>query len=163
MEKEINIAEILKDCQKGEELYSPLYGNVCFEGIEDGLPFPIKATDRLFGIKRVLWFDEYGRVNIGENKPSKETFLFPSKDQRDWSKFVRPVVPPFDIKRVDKGEKYFSCDSQLERFLAEEVHDAADDNRWNGGNYFNTRKQAEYAAGKVKELLLSMRKEVSNE
>lgn len=30
MENEINIAEILKDCPKGMELYSPIYGEYNF-------------------------------------------------------------------------------------------------------------------------------------
>lgn len=35
MEKEINIAELLKDCPKGMELYSTIFGPVYFEGVRD--------------------------------------------------------------------------------------------------------------------------------
>lgn len=151
MEKEINIAEILNGCPKGKKLYSQVFGGVVFEKIEEGLPFPIKVIDHNLGINRALYFDEYGRGNIGNNIPSKECLLFPSRDQRDWSVFAAKESVTYFID--DCGKVWFR-----KGFKTEE-----DKIRSEIGNEFATREKAEYAAKKYKELLLSLRKEAGNE
>lgn len=80
MEK-INIAEILKDCPMGTLLYATIHGEVKFSRITSSEKYPIEvATDSGFDL-----FTEDGRMS-----PNKgECVLFPSKDQRDWSKFQR--------------------------------------------------------------------------
>lgn len=149
MEKEINIAEILKDCPKGTMLYSLCYGYVEFMFIRNGY---IVAADH-DNLDKVFFIN-------GSICEEGECMLFPSKDHRDWSKFVRPVVPPFDIKRANDGGDYYILDSCYRTIIAQEDFVEADNLRFENGNYFNSLEQAEYAAGKVKELLLSMRKEV---
>ena len=78
MEK-INIAEILADCPKGTKLYSPIFGEVYLDKIRPHLAI-IVTTDKY---KEEFLYD--GRYGM-----NGECMLFPSKDQRDWSKFQRP-------------------------------------------------------------------------
>ena len=41
MNENLNLVEILKDCQKGTKLYSIVYGEVEFDGIENGKEYPV--------------------------------------------------------------------------------------------------------------------------
>ena len=76
----INIAEILKDCPKGTKLYSPLCGECRLIKIYDSLGF-----DVINGTNDVFNFSYDGRYNL-----MGECCIFPSKENRDWSKFQRP-------------------------------------------------------------------------
>ena len=82
MEKKINIAELLKDCPKGMELYSPIFGKVYLDKIRPHLA--IVVTDKEQGDFReeFLYDGRYGM--------NGECMLFPSKENRNWSKFQRP-------------------------------------------------------------------------
>ena len=79
MKNKINIAELLIDCPKGTKLYSPIFGEVCLDKIRPHLAI-IVTTDKY---KEEFLYD--GRYGM-----NGECMLFPSKDQRDWSKFQRP-------------------------------------------------------------------------
>lgn len=46
MNKEINLVEILKNCEKGTKLYSTTYGEVTFEKKEDTYSFPYKIIKK---------------------------------------------------------------------------------------------------------------------
>lgn len=84
--KEINLAEILKDCPKGTKLYSPVFGEVKFMDIvetDDGCPIVIAASTGRYR----LYSD--GRCYLFGGKTA-EIILFPSKDNRDWSTFIPP-------------------------------------------------------------------------
>lgn len=75
----INIAEILKDCPNGTKLYSPICGECRLIRTYCGLGFDvINDTDDVFN------FSYDGRYNL-----NGECCIFPSKEQRDWSKFQR--------------------------------------------------------------------------
>lgn len=81
MNENLNLVEILKDCPKGTKLYSPLFGEVEFEQILEnwGYVSVRKGKD--------TWpFESDARFPISDSK-SAELMLYPSKDQRDWSKF----------------------------------------------------------------------------
>ena len=99
MNENINLVEILKDCPKGTKLYTPLAGEVILQCIEEKNPYPI-VTCRL-GItydftKEGLFFDNRG-----------ECLLFPSKDQRDWSKWGCPK-PKFDPQTLQPFDRVLS-------------------------------------------------------
>lgn len=137
MEKEINIAEILKDCPKGTKLYTTLYGEVTLESVTD-IEHPIEVMTKggTMHFMRDGRYDEYG-----------ECILFPSKDQRNWSRF-EPIVPV----------SYFIGD--YGKIWVKKGEDTEEDiERKEFGNDFATFEQAEYAAKEVKKLLLSFRKE----
>ena len=76
-----NIAEILKDCPKGTELYSPIFGNVYLDKVRPHLAVVV-TTDRY---KEEFLYD--GRYGI-----NGECCIFPSKENRDWNKFEMPII-----------------------------------------------------------------------
>ena len=72
----MNIAEILKNTPKGTKLYSPIFGDVTFKGIDS---LYIEVLD-LSNIVREFYHD--GRFYM-----NGECILFPSRENRDWSTF----------------------------------------------------------------------------
>ena len=80
MNETLNLVEILKDCPKGTKLYSTIFGEVEFGFIEDHSTYPIVLI--LNGGHEYLTSD--GKLF---NQFDGECILFPSKEQRDWSKF----------------------------------------------------------------------------
>ena len=93
MNENLNLVEILKDRPKGTKLYSTVFGEVKFMGIEENATYPIivKVNDENFES-----FTADGRM-IGYF--DSECLLFPSREQRDWSKF-KPKQPKFDPKTL---------------------------------------------------------------
>lgn len=83
MEKKINIAELLKDCPRGTKLYSPLCGECEFRRVyhrNGKICIEIKTN------KEIIFCNKYGYYFYGING---EVIIFPSKENRDWSKFKR--------------------------------------------------------------------------
>ena len=79
MEEKINIAEILKDKPKGIRLYSPIFGECAFSFVrEDTNEIFVKKHNGL-----IDYFNSKGLYNI-----LGECLLFPSRNMRDWSKFL---------------------------------------------------------------------------
>lgn len=79
----MNIAEILKKFPKGTKLYSSIHGEVklvCVNEYSDRYPIYCKAKNG-----KDVTFTSDGRILL--EYPDAECVLFPSKDQRDWSKF----------------------------------------------------------------------------
>ena len=93
MEKEINIAKLLKDCQAGTKLYSPIAGEVellqvtnkylFFEQEEDGII--VKHMDN----HAVLIFTSTGHFKLRPGNNGGEVMLFPSKENRSWENFKK--------------------------------------------------------------------------
>ena len=95
--KKLNLCEILKDCPKGQELYSPYLGRVVFGGIYENI-----AAIYVINIEGNHYsFSKDGRY-IDNNEG--EVSLFPSKDNRDWSKF-KPKKERFDPKTLKPFDK----------------------------------------------------------
>ena len=97
MNENLNLVEILKDCPEGTKLYSPLFGEVEFESINDIIG-PIVVTTNTGNAE---CFTADGKMYTYYNG---ECLLFPSKEQRDWSKF-KPKQPKFNpntLKPFDK-------------------------------------------------------------
>ena len=99
MNENLNLVEILKDCPKGTKLYSTVHGEVEYIGINDkGVLYRIKFKTRDGDIYGVTPDGRYLRYFNGE------CILFPSKDQRDWSKFNpknEELVSPCEFKDGD--------------------------------------------------------------
>lgn len=140
--KEINIVAILEDCQKGMKLYSPALGVVEYSHCKNNRIFVIDND----GNEREFFAD--GRLN-----DEGECMLLPSKDMRNWDSF-----PPFNVEKT-MGDEFFFIMERLDVFSAIDDNDGRGTRCWEVGNYFNKVEQARYAANKVKELLLSLRKE----
>ena len=86
MNENLNLVEILKDCPKGTKLYSSVLGEVELEGVTDSVNYPIivKLNEEQFGARIIETFTSDGRLIATYEG---ECVLFPSRDQRDWSKF----------------------------------------------------------------------------
>ncbi len=85
MNENIDLTKILKDCPEGTKLYSTIYGNVKFIRISSYSPYPIiiENNSGVFSVtKRGMHIIDY--------EDNAECTLFPSKEQRDWSKFIAP-------------------------------------------------------------------------
>lgn len=97
MNENLNLIEILKDCPEGTKLYSPVFGEVEFESINDIIG-PIIVTTNTGNAE---YFTADGKMYTYYNG---ECLLFPSKDQRDWSKFKvkKPKFDPNTLKPFDK-------------------------------------------------------------
>ena len=94
MNENINLCQILKDCPKGTKLWSPIWGDITFEKIDAFycLVYVLKHK----GVHIIL--------NNGKFDADGECIIFPSKDQRDWSKFKAPIkrFNPEEFKPFDK-------------------------------------------------------------
>lgn len=97
MNENLNLVEILKDCPEGTKLYSPVFGEVEFESINDIIG-PIVVTTNTGNAE---CFTADGKMYTYYNG---DCLLFPSKDQRDWSKF-NPKKPKFDPKTLQPYDK----------------------------------------------------------
>ena len=113
MNENIDLTKILKDCPKGTKLYSPIFGEVDFEKIRSDNEYAIITKKGSY----TATFTEEGfyRTDV-----DGECLLFPSKEQRDWSKFTAPwlkkerfdpkTLKPFD-KVITKFSDYpWKCD-----------------------------------------------------
>ena len=107
MNENLNLVEILKDCPKGTKLYSTVYGEVEFYGIENGLEFPVMyvKSDSLLG--------SVSAEGLVLACYDGECTLFPSKEQRDWSKF-KVKKPKFDPETLRPFEKVLRRDTCTE-------------------------------------------------
>ena len=99
MNENLNLVEILKDCPKGTKLYSTVFGEVELVRIyidDDVYPIKIKTGE---GSDMISVITNDGRLL---EEFSGECILFPSKEQRDWSKFKKPKFDPMTLKPFDK-------------------------------------------------------------
>ena len=128
MNKNIDLTKILKDCPKGFELYSSIYGKVMFEKIKGDSLYPIAVSNKEGGLDS---FTANGKMLIGYDG---ECCLFPSKDQRDWSKFIAPwykkekfdpkTLKTFDRVLCKNGLDMWRCDffsSYMETYVCQNV------------------------------------------
>ena len=83
----INLVNILKHCPKGTKLYSPIFGEVTLYSVNNR-SIDVLATDCNDKTTHIE-FSRLGRLILGYS--NAECVLFPSKDQRDWSRFQIPA------------------------------------------------------------------------
>ena len=133
MNENLNLVEILKDCPKGTKLYSPVYEYVELVSVSlvECAKYPIEIKDR-YGVSDGITKD--GRIY---EEFQGECMLFPSKEQRDWSKFMNkqseteelcesqeitkwayisdplPKQPKFDPKTLQPFDKVLVRDSDV--------------------------------------------------
>ena len=118
MNENIDLTKILKDCPKGTKFYTSIWGEVTFIEIkkDKNCLYPICIDTNTSSICTSLTKD--GRYLI--NRTGTECILFPSKEQRDWSKFTAPwykkdrfdhkTLHPFDRILVrDNNDETWSC------------------------------------------------------
>ena len=96
MNENIDLTEILNDCPKGTKFYTSIFGEVEFDGIDDDKIYPIiirlneNNTEKLTADGKLYEFFD------------GECILFPSREQRSWSKFTAPWIKKekFDPKTL---------------------------------------------------------------
>lgn len=109
----MNIAEILKKCPKYTNLYSPIFGEVKLVGV-DKKYITCRTSD---GFEDSFQYDGKYMAKYHD----AECMLFPSRDQRDWSKFgvtdqttdqkQETEFKPFDKVLVrDRDDRKWGCD-----------------------------------------------------
>lgn len=108
MNENIDLTKILKDCPAGTKLYSTIFGDVKFSHIFKDSGYPIILHTYNGGVTFVT---KYGKSHI-DYENEGECVLFPSKKQRDWSKFVAPWYKSnkFDPKTLKPFDKVLARD-----------------------------------------------------
>ena len=106
MNENIDLTKILKDCPKGTKLYSTIVGEVEFIEIRNDDDYSIITKKGVYN----YYFTAEGFYHADEGA---ECLLFPSKDQRDWSKFTAPWYKKdmFDPKTLQPFDKVLVRDS----------------------------------------------------
>ena len=122
MNENLDLTKILNGCPEGTEFYSTVYGEVRFVSIDiyDIGAIELKGYIKVTNSTDSIYYTKEGICSCGYDC---ECTLFPSKDQRDWSKFVRfwdkPKVEKFDPKTFHPFDKvlvrtnhngFWSCD-----------------------------------------------------
>lgn len=120
MNENIDLTKILEGCPKGTEFYHAVYGRVWFKGIIPYEKHPIRLA-----LCKANIDDYYTGVTVSKKGTHDihfdgECIVFPSKEQRDWSKFVRfwdeeskanrfdpKTLQPFDKILVRNGSDEF--------------------------------------------------------
>ena len=115
MNENIDLTKILDGCPMGTEFYSTIFGKVSLMGIHNNadLPIVIITGQGLMGLTSDgRYFSQY----------DGECTLFPSKDQRDWSKFVRfwdkPKSEKFDPKTLQPFDRVLARDYKNDTWTA---------------------------------------------
>ena len=85
MNENIDLTKILKDCPRGTKLYTSVWGEVTFIGVNKNCEFPICIYPN---ICRKVNLTKDGCYVV--SSISSKCIIFPSKDQKDWSKFTAP-------------------------------------------------------------------------
>lgn len=99
MNENLNLTKILEGCPEGTKLYSSIFGEVVFIRIDRENPsYPILIKVSFEPKWRNLTKQGKFYAAVGE------CIIFPSKEQRDWSKFERfwdkPKAERFDPKTL---------------------------------------------------------------
>ena len=112
MNENLDLTKILKDCPKGTRFYSTLFGEVELvevSQIEDIVyPIGIKKLNNI----SIYYLTKDGRIY---KDCDGECTLFPSKEQRDWSKF-KPKKPKFDPKTLQPFDRVLVRDKDCENW-----------------------------------------------
>ena len=87
MNEKLDLVQILKDCPKGTKFYSSYLGIDIFFIEIDNKCIKCEYTSQIDFLNSIVQFKKDGSLY-----PGGECMLFPSKEQRDWSKWQRPFV-----------------------------------------------------------------------
>lgn len=104
MNENLDLTKILEGCPEGTKFYSSVYGEVMFERINtfntfDEYPIKLKAYNKNSEFSYDFYYTKDGRISHFYNG---ECTLFPSKEQRDWSKFERFWENPKEESKVER-------------------------------------------------------------
>lgn len=100
MEK-INIADKLKHCKKGTKFYSPIFGEVEFDSIENNAI----CVNTINNDNKIVRMPFESNGQFYSCYPNGECLLFPSKDNRDWNNF-QVLEEGHKVMVSDNGENW---------------------------------------------------------
>ena len=112
MNENIDLTKILNGCPMGTVFYSTIFGKVSLMGVHNNadLPIVIITGQGLIGLTSDgRYFSQY----------DGECTLFPSKDQRDWSKFERFWDRKFDLNTLEPFDKVLVRNRKTELWLTD--------------------------------------------
>ena len=93
--QKLNLCEILKNCPQGETFWSPLLGDVKFYNVNQRDNVIYVTTKAL-----ITWkINADGTITI-DDITSEEVMLYPSREQRDWTKVKYEKKERFDPKTL---------------------------------------------------------------
>lgn len=106
----INLCEILKYCPEGEPLWSPMLGDVKLYDIDEEAKTIDVTTKDL-----ATWeINANGTITI-DDVTSEEIMLYPSREQRDWTKVkFEPKKEKFDPKTFKPFDKVLYRAKQID-------------------------------------------------
>lgn len=116
MNENIDLTKILKNCPVGTEFYHLIYDKVYFFGIDlKDIDYPIHLSNCKDYMTNIT-LTENGKHLAGFDG---ECILFPSKDQRDWSKFTAPWYKKekFDPKTLKPFDRVLVRDRDIEHWM----------------------------------------------
>ena len=109
MNENIDLTKILEGCPKGTKFYSSIFGELSFVAIHncyDKYPIKLQAYNKSTHSTTEIDYAKDGRSSY---KFYGKCSIFPSKEQRDWSKFERfwdkPKVEKFDVNTLQPFDK----------------------------------------------------------
>ena len=110
MNENVDLTKILKDCSKGWEFFTPICGEVEFKQMEVSSFYPIIVTTcgtEICFTKEGFYFSD---------RDDTECLIFPSREQRDRSKFTAPWYKKdkFDPKTLQPFDKVLVRDERIE-------------------------------------------------
>lgn len=124
MNENIDLTKILKDCPKGWPLYTSITGRTSFHSVDE----------KYVRVETQGWISRLTSGGKVEDCPEGECIIFPSREQRDWSKFEAPwyksgKFDPKTLKAFDKvicknGLDIWCCDffsSYIESYVCKNV------------------------------------------
>ena len=106
MNDKLNLLKILNDCLNGTKLYSSVFGEVELDHIDTSANYPIII--RLKGGEGYESLTSEGKMFADYDG---ECILFPSREERDWSKF-NPKKERFDQKTLKPFDKVLARDTE---------------------------------------------------
>ena len=117
MNENIDLTKILKDCPRGTKFYTPIWGEVSFEYIYQ-YQYPTNGEFYSFAIDNGRNMISLSKKGCYIDKDDAECIIFPSKDQRDWSKFKAPWYKKerFDPKTLKPFDKVLVRDGESEKW-----------------------------------------------
>lgn len=115
MNENLNLEKILKNCPQGTKFYSILFGEVVFYKIKK------ESNYSIICIKTDGNYCETTSDGRYYENWDGECTLFPSKDQRDWSKFTAPWYKKekFDPETLKPFDKVLVRDYCTDEWLAQ--------------------------------------------
>ena len=118
MNENIDLTKILDGCPEGTKFYSSNYGNVQFTSINLASPYPIRLMAK--NADNDITDVSVTKRGTHHSHFDGECTLFPSKEQRDWSKFVRfwdkPKKERFDPKTLQPFDRVLVRDNPLSKW-----------------------------------------------